>query len=253
MASLNPFHYIKAGYDKIAHPDGSPTVPGVGGPAKNPAALVHDPQTGLFYDPTTGTSYTDPNGTQVVKDPNVAQQVAQNFNASRGFMNQLGKDSGMVDQAFQGQTSLAGSLNNTINDPNATSVAGTQLVAGQNDLARTQLAQASGVGGPNAAAARRQASINIGQSGADLNQQQALLRATEVNNAQGRLGQVLGQQADEGQSAYNTNAGAAGNFATIAAHGGAGNQDAALGLAKDKDKEWSGVLNGAVGGGTKML
>jgi len=233
---------------------GSPPgkAPGVGGPAADPSKLVMDPVTGFFYDPTTGTTYTDQSGLNPVHDPNVAQQVARNFAVSNSLLSESRVGGGMLKDAYGRQTNLANSLNNTINNPNAPSVSGSQLTQGMDNLAREQLSIAAGVGGPNAAAARTLAANNIGQIGTNLNQQQAMRRAQEVQDAQGRLAQVLNQQAGEGQSYYGSNVSGAGGFSDQAERGSAGNQ----GQNYDSDKAAyagnAGFWNGLAGGASKV-
>jgi len=229
---------------------------GVGGPAADPTKLMHDPVTGMYFDPTTGTSYMDPSGQNPIKDPNVAQQVSKNVQTSQAFLQQTGADRGMVTQAYNGETGLASSLNNTITNPNASSVAQTQLSSGMDALGRNQLSQAAGVGGPNAAAARRQASLNIGQQGADLVQAKAGVRANEVAGAQGNLATVLGNQASQGHNQYGTDVGAGGQFATLASGGAAQQQGDVLGVdTANRNRQAQGVgaaLNGASAVGAKV-
>ena len=199
------YNYAKSGtgYGNL------PQQPGVGGPAGPQSQLVQDPTTGMFYDPSTGTSYTDASGSTPITNPNIAQQVAQNFNTRTALLAKLGGNQATIDSAVGGQKALAGSLTNTINNPAASSVAQTQLGLGADAIARQQMQQAAGTTGANSTLALRNAANNIGAGQTALNGQQALTRATEVSNAQGRLGAVLGQQATEGQAGYNANLGGA--------------------------------------------
>jgi len=228
--------------------------PGVGGPAKDPSQLRQDPTTGMYFDPTTGTSYTDATGATPVTNPNVAQQVASNFATSRSLLGALQGNQATINNAVAGQNQLRGSLLNTINNPNASSVAQTQLGIGADAIARQQLQQAAGTTGANAFLARRNAANNIGGLQGALNGQQALTRANEVDAATGRLGTVLGQQAQEGQAGYNANLSGAVNFSDQAGKGEAGQQ----GLNADADKTsqanrgklFSGGLSALASGGT---
>jgi hypothetical protein len=96
----------------------------------------------------------------------------------------------------QGQGSLAASLQNTITNPNASSVAQIQQQqAFAQQMAQQQgLAAAMGRGG-NAALAARTAMNNVGGLGAQQAAASALQRANEVASAQGQLGNVLQQGA----------------------------------------------------------
>lgn len=251
--SANPFHYIKKGYDAIVNPDGTPQAPGVGGPAADPTKLIRDPSTGFYYDPTTGTSYTDPSGALPVKDPNVAQQVAHNYTVSNNLLNAGQEGADMLRSAYAGETGLANSLNNTINNPNASSVAQSQLTQGADNLARQQLGIASGVGGANAASARRQAAQNIGQIGMAGDQASAIVRAGEVGQAQGRLADVLNAQAGQGAQYYGQNLQGAGQFAGMAGQGASGHEARNLDQANADRAGWAGFVNGAAGAGQKAL
>lgn len=97
-------------------------------------------------------------------------------------------------QTYAGQQALADSLNNTINNPNAPSVARAQLGEGLDSITRNQLASAAGASGVNGANARLSAMGNSAGAGAQENQTQALLRAQEVANAQGNLSNVYNSE-----------------------------------------------------------
>lgn len=114
----------------------------------------------------------------------------------------------------QGQ--LASSLFNTMNNPNASSVAQQQLQGTtQNNVANAYaMAQAN----PNNPAAARQLAENVGQTNQAAAGQAAQLRAQEVASAQGQLGNTLGQQRSQGQSE---------NQVQLSALGGASNVDQA--------------------------
>jgi hypothetical protein len=228
--------------------------PGVGGPAADPSKLQQDPATGMYFDPTTGTSYTDATGQSPVTNPNVAQQVAANFATRTSLLGKLGGNQATIDSAIGGQNQLRGSLLNTINNPNASSVAQTQLGIGADAIARQQLQQAAGTTGANAFLARRNAANNIGQLQSTLNGQQALTRANEVDAAQGRLGSVLGAQAQEGQAGYNSNlsgAVAEGNQAGSGQQAQQGmNTKADEESQQNRQKFASGILGAVAGAGT---
>lgn len=222
--------------------------PGVGGPAKDPTQLRQDPATGLFFDPTTGTTYTDATGVTPVASPNTAQQVAANFAMRDAFNRRLASAHNQTQSALADMGQLSSSLSNTINDPNATSVARAQLGQGLQQMANQQLSAAAGVGGQNAFAARRQASQNIAKQGSAANQAQALLRANEVSQAQGRLSQVLGQRAGITQDQYKTDAGIALNYSDQARRGRQEDDDDAASAAEGTRKQRRSILAGVVDG-----
>lgn len=210
--------YVIPGYGQ----EGAP--PGVAGAATSGQPVVYDPGTGLYLNTATGAVSTDPAGQQVVQDPSLATQAQRNFATSQHFLSQLGQYGAQYNQAQQGQTALAGELNNTITNPNAPSVARSQLEQGLGAIVQQQDAQAAGANGAGAALARQNAAKNIGEAGATENQQQGLLRANEVANAEGLEGQVLGQQANEAGQMTNIGTTAAGNFGQLAG-GEQGNQE----------------------------
>lgn len=97
-------------------------------------------------------------------------------------------------ETYGGQQRLAGSLQNTIDNPNAPSVARAQLGEGLDSITRNQLAASAGSSGVNAANSRLAAMGNSANAGAQENQTQALLRAQEVANAQGNLSNVYNSE-----------------------------------------------------------
>jgi hypothetical protein len=213
-----------------------PQQPGVGGPAKDPSKLERDVTTGLYFDPTTGTSYTDATGQSPVTNPNVAQQVASNYATSRQLLARTAASDKEHAEVMAGQNKLLGQLDNTITNVNAPSVAATQLAINNDRNASSALGNASGVGGANAFAARRQALNSIAHGNATTAQNAALARAAEVASAQGQKANILGSQATSGNQRYAIDTGAAAKFADTAASGQASNQ----GLDqqnKEKDRE----------------
>ncbi len=201
-----------------------PQQPGVGGAAKDPSQLKQDPTTGMYFDPTTGTSYTDATGATPVTNPNVAQQVAANFGTSRQILGRTGASDAEHGQVMAGQNKLLGQLDNTITNVNAPSVAGTQLAINNDRNASSALGNASGVGGANAFAARRQALNSIAQGNASTAQSAALARAAEVQGAQQQKGNILGQQSTASNQRYGIDQASAAKFADTAAEGQAGQQ-----------------------------
>jgi hypothetical protein len=179
---------VKGGAKGIYGSTQVPGQPGVGaGPPANPAQFIRDPTTGMYYDPTSGKTYTDAAGTQLVTNPNVAQQVAQNIQRANS----------LFTSSTQGQNQLIGDLNNVING-SAPSVAQNQLGQGVDNIAKSANAMAAGHTGENAALAHIQAMRSAADAQAKANQDAAMLRAQETAQARAQLGNVLGQQQDTG-------------------------------------------------------
>jgi hypothetical protein len=111
---------------------------------------------------------------------------------------------------FGAQAGLADSLNDTINNPYAQSVAREQLAQTQQANEAAQASMASGVGGQNGFMARRNAANNVAGLNAKAGQDAALLRAQETAAAQQNMGAVLGnmQSGATGMYGKNTDAGA---------------------------------------------
>lgn len=196
----------------INGPKDIPGPPGVGGPAADARNLVRDPSTGLFYDPTTGTSYSDPHGRQPVADPNLAQRSAIDAARAGSFLDKLNGYANREAATFSDEQGLARNLQNTIRGVGAPSVAQNQLVQGMEQAANQQQSMASGASGTDAALARMQAARNTGNLQAATNQQQALVRAQEVADAQRNLGGLLKGMADQSRGFYDTNVNAADSF-----------------------------------------
>lgn len=167
--------------------------------------LTPDPTTGNYYDPTTGTAY-DGKGTPIA-DPNLAQQTAQNFAARAAFLAKAGQQDPGLDRVEGQQQALVGSLENTIHNPNASSVAQTQLAQAMDANGRQILGTAAGVGGANAYDARRAAVNALAGANTQAVGNSALVRAQEVATAQGQEGGVLNQAGSGLQDRQNTNVG----------------------------------------------
>ena len=129
----------------------------------------------------------------------------------------------------QGQQGLAAALQNTISDPNASSVAQIQQQrAFAQQMAQQQgLAAALGRGG-NTALAMRTAMNNVGNLGAQQASASALQRAQEVAQAQGQLGNVLQSGAGNALTVAGSNQSAqqATNLANLSAGTQAASQNA---------------------------
>lgn len=149
-------------------------------------------------------------------NPNVAYQAQQNFGTSGNLLGRLGQSDAEHAGALSGQNQLVGQLNNTITNPNAPSVAATQLAQSNDLLGRQALGASAGVSGPNAFAARRQALNSISQGNLDTAGNAALLRANEVAHAQQQQGNVLGQMSQSANQRGATDITGAGNFANTA-------------------------------------
>lgn len=194
----------------------TPSVPGVGGTSQTNAEVgLYDipvpGQPGAFYNPQTGQiiHVNDGGNPYVAGAPNLndlTAATAGNQLQQQQVARQLQQQQ---QQTFQAQNDLAGSLKNTITNPGAPSVALSQLGEGLNRINGTQLGNAAGATGENAAVARRTAAQNIAGAGVGLNQQQALARAQEVANAQTGLAGVLNSQAQTQQAGINNATGAA--------------------------------------------
>jgi len=192
--------------------------PGVGNTSTS--ALQQDPATGFYFDPTTGTTFVDPGGQQPVTDPNVAQQVAQNFNTSRQFLTRLGNVQGQEGQ-------LAGNLQSLLTG-NAPSMAQSQVQQGMNSIAQQQLSNAAGVSGAGSPLAQLLANRNTANAQIQANNAGGLARAQELTGARNTLAGLLGGMA-------NQNLGAATDYSQLAATGQAGQQG--LNAATDKNNQ----------------
>jgi len=195
----------------------TPQQPGVGGINQNNNHLVRDPTTGMFYDPQTGTSYADADGLQPVTDPNVAQQVAANFNRSTSFLSSLGQVQGQ-------QQGLVNDLHRQAMG-GGPSLAGMQTSNALNQIAADQMAQAAGVSGAASPLAHLLAMRNTGTAQIGATNAGAIARVAEQNAARGQLANVLGGMAT-------TNAGLGAGFANMAQSG----QEAQQGLNQSTDQ-----------------
>lgn len=216
-----------------------PQQPGVGGPidpAKqatgNVPLTVQDPTTGYYYDPATGTTYQDKEGKVPITDPNVAQQVAANYQIAQKYRESLSEYTTQQRDALAGQKDLVATLNDTIHNPNASSVAQQQLGAGADAIARGQLSAAAGATGPSAFLARRNATANIGASQSALNQTQGLVRANEVAAATNQVGGALNSMQTGARGMYDSTGTLAKDYSALAESG----QEADQGLNAKADQ-----------------
>jgi hypothetical protein len=151
-------------------------------------------------------------------NPNQAFLTQQSFGASQTAQGNANADRAHAQTISQGQDALGAAIGNTeqgfnrtINDPNAPSVARTQLGQTIAQNARNALGDAAGVGGTNAFAARRAAMTSIADNNTAAAGSADLLRAKEVQDAQTNMlnaqqtqGQILGQQAGAASNALGT-------------------------------------------------
>jgi hypothetical protein len=231
---------------------------GKGGYVDDNGAPVTKNADGTYTSASTGTTFTapDPNNNgsgSVVAAPNLAQQGAFQQQVQQGDLTNQQTAQGNYQSTVGAGNKLLGSLSNTITNPNAPSVAATQLTqtTGAND--RTQLASAAGVGGANAFAARRAAMSTIGATDQAAAGQAAALRAQEVAAAQAQSGSVIGNMATAANTNEATNATAAGAAANTEAKT-QGQVDSDQVGANNKDNDTNNALGKAfVGGASKVL
>ncbi len=197
----------------------------------NTGNLQRDPVTGLYMDPITGNVFTDQYAKMQVTNPNVAQQVATNFQQSQALLGMLPGARQDARLASNGQGQLIQDLNGVISG-SAPSVAGTQLAGTLGNIQRTQSAIASGYGGANAFAARQAAARNIGAAQQQASQNAAALRAQEVQGAIGAKGGVLANMASNANEQAAQDIAGAGAFSQLASKG----QQAQQGMNTEADK-----------------
>jgi hypothetical protein len=152
---------------------------------------------------------------QHMSDPNVAAQVTKNLAIGSGYDKQApGWSNGLMATIGQ-QDRFGNQLQNTITNPNAPSVAQEQLSEATNANEGQQLSLESGVGGENGAIARSNAANNIAGLGATTAQDQALLRAKEVADAQGQYGNLLANKATETKGMFDATSGLGYNYNSL--------------------------------------
>jgi hypothetical protein len=214
-----------------------PMQPGVGTTSTHD--LHKDPATGMYYDPTTGTTFTDQYGQHPVTDPNVAQQVAANFNSSRQFLTNLANVQGQEGQ-------LAGNLRSLIQGGQP-SVAEMGVQRDMNNIAQQQMSGAAGVSGAGSPLAQLLANRNTANAQIQAAGAGGIARANELTGARGALSQLLGGMAGQ-------NLAGAGEFAGLASSGQAGQQGMDAATAKANEdfalKLGTAVLGGGAGAGS---
>jgi hypothetical protein len=172
-------------------------------------------QPGVYVDSRTGQQYTIGADGQprVIQAQNLNNQTVTNSNNQTAEQAAAAQIQQQQQQTFAGQNKLAANLTDTITNPNAPSVALSQLGSGFNQIAGTQMATAAGANGENAAVARRTAAQDIAGAQTGLNAQQAQIRAQEVANAQTGLASLYGTQLGAQNTAANTDTAAATTYA----------------------------------------
>jgi hypothetical protein len=207
-------------------------------------ALHQDPTTGLYFDPESGTTFTDPMGQNVVTDPNVAQQVAANFNASREFLTRFGQVQG-------NQNKLVGNLQGLLSGQSP-SFARSAAAENVNDITQQQRSMAAGVSGPTGPLANLLAMRNAAEGGIRANNAGMMGEIAERTAARNSLASLLG-----GMGAQDL--GAAGMTAGLAANGqqaqqgmnsatNQANQQFNLDYLKGVTGSAAGAIGGAPGG-----
>lgn len=194
---MGAWDWIKDHIDpgNLLHQNNVPNQPGVtANGVSSFTDLQRDPITGMYFDPTTGNTFTDPYGQKQVMNPNVAQQVAANFQQANSLLAGVQDARKTAATANAGQGRLVQDLNGVISG-STPSVAGTQLAGTLGGIQRTQSAMASGYGGANAFAARQAAARNTGNAQISAAQAAASLRAQEIASAIGAKGGVLNSMA----------------------------------------------------------
>lgn len=204
----NPLSNFLLGKPPQQQPGAGNPLEGLPGYAQG-SGLHQDPATGLYFDPESGTTFTDPMGQNVVTDPNVAQQVAANFNASRAFLTRLGGVQGNQDK-------LVGSLQSLISGQ-APSMARSAAVQNVNDISQQQNSQAAGVSGPSGPLAKLLAMRNTSEAQIRAGNAGMMGQIAEQAQARNSLAQLL-------HSMAGTDLQGAGMTAGLAAQGQMGQQ-----------------------------
>jgi hypothetical protein len=160
-------------------------------------------------------------GADPISDSNVKQQEAL-------LQQQSAQYAAREQQDYQRQLGYGQMLQNQIAGTGAPSVAQRQLVAGLDQQNRNQASQVAGASGSNAALANYGAMLQAGQAGAQMNQQQAVLRAQEIQSAQNQLGGLYSSMGQRSMGGYGTALGGAQNYAGMATSIAQANQRAQM-------------------------
>lgn len=227
MANILPTNYTGTG---------SGAANAAGGFVNNPIGTI----TGYLGQQAPMTGYAP--------GQNPAGQEQQDAASQAMFLQNYRHQQALQAQTYAGQGQLATSYQNTINNPNAPSVARAQLGQGVNAANAAALGQAAQATGENSALAGRQAMISGGNNIAQANSQEALLRAQEVAAAQSGLGAVYASQLGAQGTQANTAAGAGSQFAGTNASLANTTQNANAAAALQNAKQNSSFL-GTLGSG----
>lgn len=245
-------------------------VPGVGGPStgtivvdangnRRDSSLQPQPD-GTFLDPATGTRYADATGGTPIAAQNTAQQIAGSATNSQDFLNRNETQDQRSSAAYNGQKAFEGDLNDVIRNPNAPTVSTAVMNQALGNIDRNQLSGIAGEGGANAAAARKQAFMNMGNQDVQAAGQGAIARANEVSGARTALGNTLQQEAGNANEATGQNIQGAGAFANLGMQGSVANQNALdeqakinAGVDTGNMQQKQGFLGGLAGGAMKAF
>jgi len=167
-------------------------------------ALVFDPNSGVYIDPASGRVFHDAAGMQQVADPGLTQQAQRNLQISNQLIRNLAQQQQQFNQAQGTQQDFQGYLSRVISG-SAPSVTGMQLQRGVGDIQRATQSQASGATGINQPMAQYAAIQATGAAGAQANQDAAIARQQELQQAQVMKAQVAANQAGQAGSMYGQN------------------------------------------------
>jgi hypothetical protein len=200
---------------------------------------------------------------------NLFGQLGQSRGQVNGAVNQLGQvydQQGNLISGPNGLTDTRNSFLNTINNPNASSVAQVQLGAGLDSSVANQRSAAAGATAGNSFLAGRNAANNIGGLNAATNQSAALLRAQEVAsaqqgllNTQGKIsdvlnneGSVTNNQGQLGQGQYKADLGGSTAYSQLANTGREAQDKNNFGYATGKAQGNSTAIHDIINGGTDL-
>jgi hypothetical protein len=243
-----------------------PTQGGVAAPADpNAVGRLQQQPDGSFVDPATGQTYTDATGKTPVQAPSQTALVTQNNGTGQSLYNNLGQSRGQVNGAINslgqlvsgpnGLQDTRSSFQNTINNPNAPSVAQAQLGAGLDSAVSNQRSQAAAATGGNSFLAGRNAANNIAGLNSATNQQKVQARDAEVAQAQqgmlatnSAIGNAVNSAGQLGAGQYKSDLGGSATYAQLANTGRAdqdkNNLAYATGKAQGNEKAIGNVVNG---------
>jgi hypothetical protein len=154
-----------------------------------------------------------------IENPNAAYQTKTNYREGQTLLGYNDEDRAAAGKVTGDQNKLLSDYSATIHDPNASSVAQTQLAQNNDANMRSQLGSAAGVGGANAFAARRQALNNIAVGNIGTAQASAVTRAKEVADAQNASNTLLGSMSAADTSRMGNDLAGASKYSELSAKG----------------------------------